>query len=240
MTGHFTRPTTDFWQEILPADHPAGNAAPPFRYGYPARLPDGRILVQPLRQLPDGDRAVASLIANHASFAVNDALSDIMAGLAEGADVVVGMPTLGLVYAPEMARRLGHANYVPLGYSRKFWYEDALSEPVRSLTTPGAGKRVYVDPNALPRLEGKRVVLVDDAISTGGTMVSVLTLLARLGCVPERIVVAMRQGTAWRETLAAVDPAMPGRVRSAFASPLFTRVENGWMPVPGSLDHSPM
>ncbi|WMS41135.1 phosphoribosyltransferase [Acuticoccus sp. MNP-M23] len=240
MTGHFTRPTTDFWQQILPADDPAGNAEPPFQYGYPARLTDGRILVLPIRMVPDGERAVASLIANHASFAVNDALSDIMAGHADGADVVVGMPTLGLVFAPEMARRLGHTNYVPLGYSRKFWYDEALSEPVRSITTPGAGKRVYIDPNALPRLEGKRVVLVDDAISTGGTMVSVLHLLGKLGCAPERIVVAMRQGTAWRDALATVDPAMPDRVKSAFASPIFTRVETGWTPIPGSLDHSPM
>ncbi len=234
----FVAPTTAFWQEILPADDPAGAAAPPFRYGYPARLPEGRILVLPLRALPDGRRAVASLIANQASFAVNDALAAAMAAQAResGAEVVIGMPTLGLVFAPKVAKLLGHANYVPLGYSRKFWYRDELSEPVRSITTPGAGKSVYVDPNLLPRLAGRRAVLIDDAVSSGTTLLSALRLIARLDCALAGIVVAMRQGVAWRERLAERDPRLPNLVRGVFAGPLFERVAEGWMPIPGTLD----
>ena len=61
--------------------------------------------------------------------------------------------------------------YVPLGYSRKFWYDDALSEPVHSITSPETGKRLRLDPNLLPLLDRRRTVLVDDAISTGATAV---------------------------------------------------------------------
>ena len=35
-----------------------------------------------------------------------------------------------LSFAALVAERLGQSRYVPLGYSRKFWYDDALSEPV--------------------------------------------------------------------------------------------------------------
>ncbi|MBJ3774559.1 phosphoribosyltransferase [Acuticoccus mangrovi] len=228
----FVAPTTDRWQTILPADHPAGAAKPPYRYTYPARLLDGRVLELPLRRLPDGERAVASLIANHASFTVAAALADTMASLAGDAEVVVGMPTLGLVFAPLVAERLGHPNYIPLGYSQKFWYREALSEPVRSVTTPGAGKRVFIDPNLLPRLEGRRVVLVDDAVSSGTTMVAVMRLLARLGARPQKIVVAMRQGVLWRAALKA-DAAL---VTGVFAGPLFRRVPGGWAPIEGTMD----
>lgn len=235
---HFTRTTTDFWQQILPADHPAGQARPPFRYGYPAQLPDGRWLVLPLRELPDGDRAVASLIANQAAFEVVDALSAHMAESAKrlGGDVIVGVPTLGLAFAPAVARLLGHGNYIPLGYSRKFWYRDTLSEPVHSITTPGRDKLVHIDPNMTPRLAGRRAVLVDDAVSSGSTLRAVMTLLGRLDCGIAGIVVAMRQGVAWRDTLAATAPGMAERVRGVVAAPIFRRVEEGWEPMPGTLD----
>lgn len=235
----FIKPTTGFWQEILSADDPAGAVTAPYRYGYPARLPDGRFLVLPLRCLPDGERAVASLIANQASFSVVRTLSGFMAEDARslGAEVVVGMPTLGLVFAPLMADLLGHPNYVPLGYSRKFWYREELSEPVHSITSPDRrGKSVFIDPNMLPRLEGKRVAVVDDAVSSGTTVLSVMALLGRLDCTVTGIVVAMRQGVAWRQTLGDVDPALPGLVRGAFAAPLFSRVAEGWMPIEGTLD----
>lgn len=226
-------PTTHYWQEILSPDDPRVPKGPPYRLGYPARLPDGRVLVLPLRKLPDGKRATASLIANHASFPVVAELSAMMADLARPADgdMVVGLPTLGLAFAPDVARLLGHPNYVPLGYSRKFWYQEALSEPTRSITTPGQQKSVYLDPNLVPRLSGKRVIVVDDAISSGTTIVSVLTLLARIGAEPARIVVAMRQGTAWRESLAARDAALPGLVHGVFDSPILTRVPGGYAPV---------
>ncbi|MEM8663351.1 MAG: phosphoribosyltransferase [Pseudomonadota bacterium] len=228
-----TEPTTRYWQEILPAGHPAGAVTPPFRYGYPARLPDGRTLVLPIRPVPDGSRAAASFIANHAAFDVIDTLCRLMADLARNvtADVVVGLPTLGLVFAPEVARQIGHANYVPLGYSRKFWYQDGLSQDVSSFTTPQGHKKLFADPNLLPRLEGRRVILIDDAISSGRTIVSALTLLDRLNCRCAAVVVAMKQGTAWRTALEAHDRGLAERVHGVFAAPLLAPLAEGWIPI---------
>ena len=69
MTDRHMSPES-FWQEILPADVPTHS-------GYPARLEDGRILLLPIRHLPDGKHALASLIINQASFAVVDVLADV-------------------------------------------------------------------------------------------------------------------------------------------------------------------
>ena len=239
-SGH-TGPTTTYWQHLLDG-WPAGTAPqPPHRFDYPVRLPDGRVLVLPLRALPEGGRAVASLIANHASFSVVAALADQMTDLARaaGAGLIVGMPTLGLTFAPLVAERLGHERYVPLGYSRKFWYDDALSEPVFSITSPAGEKRIYLDPNALPLLEGKRVCLVDDAVSTGSSALAAHRLFARLGVELAAVVVAMKQTTRWEAPLAAVSPALVASVRAVFGCPLFARAADGWVPIEGTFPEIP-
>lgn len=68
-----------------------------------------------------------------------------------------------------LANDLGHQRWIPLGYSRKFWYRDELSTVVKSITSPNDGKCLYLDPNLLPLLQGRTVLLVDDAISSGST-----------------------------------------------------------------------
>lgn len=233
MTQHddFIGPTTDFWQALLPAATP--DAGPPYRYGYPARLPDGRVLMLPLRRSPASpDQAVASFIANHAAFEVVDALCEHMAALAREhqPEVIVGLPTLGLAFAPMVAQRLGFSNFVPLGYSRKYWYDEDLAVPVRSITTPGGGKLLYADPHVLPRLAGRRALVVDDAISSGQTTAAALTLARRVGAEVVAVVVAMLQGQRWRAHLAEAAPAWAGAVRGVFYSPRFRRVPGGWQP----------
>jgi adenine/guanine phosphoribosyltransferase-like PRPP-binding protein len=235
---YFTEPTTGYWQELLPSA-PSHVAQPPFRFGYPVGLPDSRLLVLPLRQLPEQDLAVASLIANQASTEVVAALADHMAVLARemGAELVVGLPTLGLAFAALVAERLGHSRYVPLGYSRKFWYEDALSEPVHSITSPEAGKRLRLDPNLLPLLEGRRVVLVDDAISTGVTAVAAIGLLTRAGAEIGGMTVAMKQTNRWTNAMATLPRPMP--VRAVYGCPLFRRGDDGWWPISGTQPEIP-
>ena len=217
----------EFWQEIVaPGTYPDGPDVTHLT-GYPATLPDGRQLLLPIRDLPDGSgRAVASLIINQAAFAVEDTLADIMAGHWRdmAPDIVVGVPTLGLPLANAVARRLGHRRMVPLGTSRKFWYSDALSEPIRSITSPEKGKTIYLDPRMLPLLEGRKILLVDDVVSTGTSLAAVLRLLAKAGIAPAGIAVAMEQGEAWRDVLPA-----PERVRGAIRSPILRKEGAGYV-----------
>ncbi|HVR51227.1 MAG TPA: phosphoribosyltransferase [Pseudorhodoferax sp.] len=228
-TPHFTEATTAYWQQILPADADTGPADGPWQFGYPARLPDGRVLVLPIRQMAnEPTHAVASLICNQASLDVIEALghliADRLAPLAP--EVVVAVPTLGLSFAPTVARRLGHRRMVPLGYSRKFWYDEALSGAVQSITTPTGGKRVYLDPNLVPLVQGKRVVLVDDAVSSGSTIVAPWNLLEAAGATVLGCGVAMCQSRRWEQTLGAERAA---KVFGVFDSPLLQAVPEGWV-----------
>ncbi|WP_315835961.1 phosphoribosyltransferase [Bradyrhizobium prioriisuperbiae] len=233
MTAHetYTEPTTGYWQTLTPQVPARFAAAPPYRFGYPVSLPCGRFLVLPLRRLPDGNHAVASLIANQASHIVVAALVDHMAtqARANDAEIIVGLPTLGLAFASLVAERLGQPRYVPLGYSRKFWYDDALSEPVTSITSPEGGKQLRLDPNLLPLIEGRRVVLVDDAISTGATAVAAVRLLQKAGADITGMIVAMKQTNRWEAPVASL--SAPLAVRAVYGCPLFLRSHAGWMPV---------
>ncbi len=217
----------EFWQQIHPPR--SFETAGAYSTFFPAELDDGRQICLPIRPLADGEHALASLIVNQASFEVLEALAADLAAklLPFEPDVVIGLPTLGLTLAAAVARHLGHSRYVPLGTSRKFWYLEELSVPVSSITT-SQEKRLYVDPRMLPLIEGRRVALVDDVISSGSSILSGLALLTASGINPAVIGAAMLQSDRWREKIAAFVPEWPERVRGVFATPLLTKAEDGW------------
>ncbi len=226
--SHHTESTTHYWQRLLPPEAAAASSLGPWRLGYPATLPDGRVLMLPIRPLATEPRhAVASLLVNQASLEVVEALAQMLGDALTvfNPDIVVALPTLGLSLAPGAALRLGHSRYIPLGYSRKFWYDEALSATVQSITSPTPGKRVYLDPHLRPLLEGRRIVLIDDTLSTGSTMVSAWDLMDRLGLQVVGCGVVMLQGARWRERLG---PARADRVVGVLRSPLLQAVPEGW------------
>ncbi len=188
----------DFWQAILPP----GTPAPPGAHA--ATLPDGRVLMLPVRKLKNGQGTLASLIINQASFAVVEALASALAErlATYQPDIVAGLPTLGLTLAAAVAQKLGHPRYVPLGTSEKFWYRPELSVPISSVTTPDQEKRLFIDPRMLPLLQGQRIALVDDVISTGRSITAGLRLLEVCGLSPAVIGTAMLQTERWADALA--------------------------------------
>jgi hypothetical protein len=118
---HFTEPTTNYWQEFESKDK-ASSA--PWKYGYPASLPDSQILVLPIRQIASNpSEAVASLIINQASIPVHDELSRMLAEVVRDVEpeVVIGLPTLGLTLAKAVAQRLGKGTSPSLSFAyRKY------------------------------------------------------------------------------------------------------------------------
>ena len=226
--AHFTEATSAYWQQIV---DPAAVllVGPPWRFGYPARLPDGRVLMLPIRQLAsEPGHAVASLLLNQAALGVVEVLGTMLASQLKslGADAVVGLPTLGLTLASGVARELGHGRYLPMGYSRKFWYDEALSTPVSSITTPTLGKRIYLDPHLLPLVQGKRLILIDDAVSSGTTLQAAWDLIESLGAEVLACGVAMRQGRRWADK---IGPQRSARLFGVFDSPLLQAVPDGWV-----------
>ncbi|HWU61289.1 MAG TPA: phosphoribosyltransferase [Ensifer sp.] len=222
----------EFWQEILPAGSHGSEPSQAFSRFYPARLPNGDTLRLPIRPLADGEHALASLIINQASFAVVDRLATLLAERvrALGPDIVVGLPTLGLTLAAAAAAKLGHARYVPLGTSRKFWYRDELSVSLLSITSPDQEKRLFVDPRMLALIEGRRVLLVDDVLSSGRSILAGLRLMQNIGVEPVAIGAAMLQTRRWKDALGAEMPHIVDRVQGVFEAPMLRRgIDGEWL-----------
>ncbi|GES52952.1 adenine/guanine phosphoribosyltransferase-like PRPP-binding protein [Rhizobium sp. ERR 922] len=223
----------DFWQELHAPDtfDPMAERTD----FHVAELPDGRQLRLPIRVLADGEHALASLIVNQASFTVLEALAEALVEriAAYDIDVVAGLPTLGLTLAAAVARARGHARYVPLGTSRKFWYRDELSVTLSSITTPNQEKRLYIDPRMLPLLQGKRVALIDDVISSGASIVSGLALLASCNIEPVVIGAAMLQSDRWRDRVDLNGKRWSERIVGVFSTPILEQGENGCWRRPG-------
>jgi len=214
----------EFWQAFTPSPDPPPTV---WRDSYAAAMRDGSSLLLPLRDF--GATAIAGLISNQASFTVIDTLAGWIAADVRhfDAEVVVGLPTLGHTVGAAVARVLGHPNWVAPGTTRKLWYDEALSVATRSVTSPGEGRTMWLDPRLLRRLSGRRVLLVDDVICTGSSALAGIGLLARAGVVPIAFAVAMSQGTEWRNHWNADIPLV-----AAFETPIFRRVSDGWTPIP--------
>ncbi len=173
-------------------------------------------------------------MSNQTSFAVERKIVERMIEPVRAAapQAVVGIPTLGLTYARPVAEAIGLPDFVALGHSRKFWYDDALSEAVISSTSPDHSKRVYLDPALLERVRRRRVVLIDDVLNTGATMASAINLLRKAEAKVVAIVVVLTEGWDWHGKLAGIDAAIPGRVHALGHIPLFARMPTGWVPIP--------
>lgn len=223
---------------IIPAAEMAELPPPPYKDSCAVRLPDGDWLDLPFLALPpDFNTAIAYLCITENDFEVEDRLSTAMADMVRylTPEIVIGMPTLGMVLAASVARKLGHPRYVPLSYSRKFWFEDELSVPVISITSPDKPKTVFIDPRLIERLEGKRVLLVEDVISTGGTLSAELALMKKIGANVVGVVTAIKETRVWFDKLGAIDPAYPALIHAPIRFPLFRKTEKGWVPDPTTM-----
>jgi adenine/guanine phosphoribosyltransferase-like PRPP-binding protein len=208
------------------------NSSPPYRDYYPVALCNGTLLNLPIQPLPGGREAIALLMSNQTDFAVEKELGASLSEVAAefSPEAIVGIPTLGLDYARIVARDLGFPNYVALGNSRKFWYSDRHCVGVRSVTSPEANKKLYLDPMLAERIAGKRTLIVDDVINTGGSAAAAIQLLQNAGAMVIGVCVVLIEGAAWKDVLAGFSPDWPARVRGIGRIPMFTRSAEGWIP----------
>lgn len=86
--------------------------------------------------------------------------------------------SLPLVY--EMARQNGDDNYIIARKAPKLYMENVLGTDVNSITTANAQK-LFIGQSDIDAIAGKRVLIVDDVISTGESLGAMEKLVERAG-----------------------------------------------------------
>ncbi|MBQ8011722.1 MAG: adenine phosphoribosyltransferase [Oscillospiraceae bacterium] len=94
-------------------------------------------------------------------------------------DVLLTAECKGIPLAYEMARQSGKP-YVVARKSTKLYMQDVVSVDVKSITTANT-QTLHLDGEKAALLRGKRVLLVDDVISTGESLIALEKLTAAAG-----------------------------------------------------------
>ena len=209
------------------------NFQPPYTDVFPVKLSDGTYVELPIEPLPGGEQAIVLLMSNQTPFAVEEKLAALLTEAVRDLrpEAVVGIPTMGLDYARLVAKNLGQTHFVAFGTSRKFWYSDDLSVPAFSITSPGVAKKLYLDPSLVSRIAGKRTLLIDDVIATGGSAFAGINLLELAGANIVGLGFVFSEEDPWKKMLASFGTGMPDRVRVIGEIPRLVKAPGGWIPL---------
>jgi adenine/guanine phosphoribosyltransferase-like PRPP-binding protein len=170
------------------------------------------------------DLSIALLISVDHGLAFSERAGAELAALMAPYEVemVASVATMGIPLAIEVTRALGLDDYAILHKTPKIHLADAVSEPVKSITT-ASQQRLLFDRARIDAIAGKRVGIVDDVISTGGSSRAALNLVRRVGGEPVVFGALLTEGSAWRDMLGPD----ADKVRALGSIPVFRHEPDG-------------
>ena len=120
-------------------------------------------------------------------------------------DIIVTAEAKGIPLAYEMSRQSGK-RYIPARKGPKLYMEEPVVVEDVSITTEAVQKLV-IDRKDLDSMDGKRILIVDDVISTGGSLHALETLVNKSkGTVVARAAVLAEGDAADRKDIIYLEP----------------------------------
>lgn len=95
-------------------------------------------------------------------------------------DVIITSESKGIPLVYEMARQLGANKYIVARKMQKLYMSDVFACEVNSITT-AKKQMLYLDGKDAEFMKGKRVLIVDDVISTGESLRAIEELVEHAG-----------------------------------------------------------
>ncbi len=95
-------------------------------------------------------------------------------------DVIITAESKGIPLAYEMARQEGGKRYIIARKAAKLYMKDVISIEVKSITT-ARRQTLFLDGDDAEFMRGRRVLIVDDVISTGESLAAIETLVNKAG-----------------------------------------------------------
>ena len=95
-------------------------------------------------------------------------------------DYIITAEAKGIPLAHEMARQAGDAKYILARKGPKLYMRDIFSVSVHSITT-AKEQKLYLDGADAALMKGKKILIVDDVISTGESLRALEALVEKAG-----------------------------------------------------------
>ena len=110
-------------------------------------------------------------------------------------DYILTAEAKGIPLAHEMARQAGDAKYILARKGPKLYMRDIFEVSVQSITT-AKEQKLYLDGADAELMKGKRILLVDDVISTGESLAALETLVQKAGGIIAGRMAILAEGDA--------------------------------------------
>ena len=113
-------------------------------------------------------------------------------------DIILTAEAKGIPLAYEMSRQSGKY-YIPARKGPKLYMREPVIVKDQSITT-AAAQTLVIDKKDLDKMDGKRILIVDDVISTGGSLHALEALAAQSKGVVVGKAAALAEGDAAKRT----------------------------------------
>ena len=121
-------------------------------------------------------------------------------------DYIITAEAKGIPLAHEMARQAGDIKYILARKGPKLYMRDIFSVTVNSITT-AKEQKLYLDGTDAALMKGKRILIVDDVISTGESLKALEALVEKAGGIICGKMAILAEGDAIdREDLIYLEP----------------------------------
>ena len=110
-------------------------------------------------------------------------------------DYMVAPEAKAIPLVHEMARQSGRNEYFLVRKTPKLYMDGVFEAVDRSITTKGEQK-LYMDGADAKKMKGRRVLILDDVISTGGSLAAVESLVEQAGGVVVGRMAILAEGDA--------------------------------------------
>ncbi len=147
----------------------------------------------PLCKLSDELYIAAFVIFGDVELTVNSATE--LLKIAPEHDIMITAESKGIPLVYEMARKSGENKYLIARKAPKLYMKNVVSTEVTSITT-AKKQTLYIDSDDVALMKGKRVLIIDDVISTGESLRAVEKLVKQSGGIVAGKMAILAEGDA--------------------------------------------
>ncbi|MBO4262908.1 MAG: adenine phosphoribosyltransferase [Clostridia bacterium] len=111
-------------------------------------------------------------------------------------DVLITAESKGLQLTHVAARECGHRYYAVARKSKKLYMQDGIEVEYGSSITTGEPQKLYLSRHDVTLIEGKKVGIIDDVVSTGESLKGLEAIVLKAGGIIHKKAFVLAEGDA--------------------------------------------